>query len=178
MKINDISKMTKAQLINAALRCKFDRDTLPALAEVVAATTNPDVATLILIGEYKEPTFNEFVFFSYYKEIRRFVSFDKWTDEVIYTEIRESTKGHWFKKGTKESSITMDNFDTLKEKSDASKDQEFISIKTGKRELKEGYTSSESWIEESKHLIDQNKLKSWIEELRVLLQDKALESEV
>ena len=96
------------KLIKCALGTKFKTEQLNDIMEVINGTPNPTVATEILLGLYEEPTF------SYNHMINNrectFEGFDKWTNQVSYSYLRNKQVRIYINKGTDKSLINKDNY--------------------------------------------------------------------
>lgn len=95
-----------------ALSTVFKEDQIENLLTVCAATPNPSIGLEILLGIYKEPLIET-------KGLRKmnsgdqevtFVSFDKWTNNVRFSYVKNKTVGIYVKKDTDVSQITEENY--------------------------------------------------------------------
>ena len=115
-----------------------------SLLEIVGATPNPEIATEILCGLYVEPAIEHKMVVSEREGVLTFMSFDKWNNRVNYSYLQKDTKSTYFPKGTKESDVTMENYDSLKVSS-SSVDAVYLNIPTGTVSKRTSYTSLEGW---------------------------------
>ena len=82
------------KIIKIALEAKFPGIDLTNLLDVLNATGNAVVATEVLLGIYEEPNIPEHALL--YKTPATFVSFDKYKEEVRYSEDTFTTKSLYF----------------------------------------------------------------------------------
>lgn len=82
-----------------ALESKFNKEHIPALLNVVNATTNPQIALQILLGIYEYPEIFTSANDSESEKERTFLSFEPIGSKVTYTYYHVSSKEGWFKKG-------------------------------------------------------------------------------
>jgi hypothetical protein len=118
-----------------------------SLMEIICATPNTEVATEILCGLYTEPKLPTKVQeLSGDRKILTFVSYNKWDGKVSYSFIREKVITGYFPKGTVETAITLENFNSLKQDWKSGTDQVQFSMKTGESILDSNSCHSESWL--------------------------------
>jgi hypothetical protein len=82
-----------------ALESKFNKEHIPALLNVVNATTNPQTALQILLGIYEYPKIFTSANDSESEKERTFLSFEPITSKVTYLYYPVNSKDGWFKKG-------------------------------------------------------------------------------
>lgn len=135
------------KIIEKLLTVTFPTVEINNLLEIVSATPNPELATEILCGLYEEPKLPIKVQDnSVDKKELTFSSYDKWTDKVCYSYIKEKTINGYFPKGTIKEDITLDNFKEKQVDWRSGQDQINISIKTGESILDSSYCSSFDWL--------------------------------
>ena len=135
------------KIIEKLLTVTFPTVEINNLLEIVSATPNPELATEILCGLYEEPKLPINVQDnSAEKKELTFSSYDKWTDRVCYSYIKEKTINGYFPKGTIKEDITLDNFKEKQVDWRSGQDQINISIKTGESILDSSYCSSSDWL--------------------------------
>lgn len=86
-------------LIQALLQTRFG-DNTEAIMELLEATPNPEVGAEILMNIYEEPEINEYPhenLFGSHKVDIEFKSYNKWTDEVVYTYRECNSLKVWLK---------------------------------------------------------------------------------
>ena len=96
------------KLIKCALNAKVNQLSIEGIIEVIYATSNPSVATELLLGIYEEP-----VFYTDHRISGKecvFDSFDKWSDTVWYTYTKNKQVHIYIKKGIDKSLINKDNY--------------------------------------------------------------------
>jgi hypothetical protein len=72
------------------------KPSVESLLELINATSNPTVATEILLGIYEDPTINPIPAFENTSETNiQFGSYDKFTEEVSYTYNKVDTFNGW-----------------------------------------------------------------------------------
>jgi hypothetical protein len=72
------------------------KPSVESLLELINATSNPTVATEILLGIYEDPIINPIPAFEYATESNiEFLSYDKFTEEVTYSYKRVDTVSGW-----------------------------------------------------------------------------------
>jgi hypothetical protein len=96
------------KLIKCALGTKFKTEQIDAVMEVINGTPNPQVATEILLGIYEEPLFADKHTIS--NRECKFESFDKWTNQVSHSYVKNKQVYIYIKKGTDKSLINKDNY--------------------------------------------------------------------
>ena len=96
------------KLIKCALGTKFHAEQIDAVMEVINGTPNPQVATEILLGIYEEPLFADKHTIS--NRECKFEGFDKWTNQVSYSYVKNKEVHIYIKKGTDQSLINKDNY--------------------------------------------------------------------
>jgi len=139
------------KIIEKLLTVTFPTVETNNLLEIVSATPNPELATEILCGLYQEPIFPVKVQEnSGDKKVLTFCSYDKWTDKVYYSYIKEKTISGYFPKGTVVEDITLDNFKEKQEDWKSGTGQVHISVKTGETIVDNSYCSSSSWFGHSR----------------------------
>jgi hypothetical protein len=136
------------KIIEKLLTVTFPTVEIANLLEIVSATPNPELATEILCGLYVEPILPEKV-----KEnsggnpkTMTFKSYDKWTNRVDYSYIREKTIDGYFPKGTDRSTITLENIKELRQEYRSGQDMMNIVLKTGETVLDSSYCSLSTWL--------------------------------
>ena len=135
------------KIIEKLLTVTFPTVEINNLLEIVSATPNPELATEILCGLYEEPKLPINVQDnSAEKKELTFSSYDKWTDRVCYSYIKEKTINGYFPKGTIKEDITLDNFKEKQVDWRSGQDQINISIKTGESIVDSSYCSSSDWL--------------------------------
>ena len=128
------------------LSMKFPELNINSLMEVINATPNPVIATEILCGIYEEP-----VFVNHQEKqdknygVLTFKSFNKWSQQVSYSYVRNVTKSGYFAKDTKKSDITMDNFDSLVVSSTI-EGRQYFEIPTGITEERSSQIDLQDWM--------------------------------
>ena len=130
------------KIIKKLLTVTFPSSDVSSLMEVIYATPNPQIATEIICGLYEE----QFVAQQSKKDnvVRTLVSYDKWRDRVDYSYVREKTKDGYFFKDVKDT-VTLENFDSLKQSWSSGKDLVSLSLPTGEFEERTSYCSLEDW---------------------------------
>jgi hypothetical protein len=96
-----------SKVIKALLEAKFQNVNTDSLLEIISVTPNPEVATELLCGLYEEPEIgevcDEFVKYNSDQVNIKFVSYDKWNDEVKYSYNKVLTETIWVRKALDES---------------------------------------------------------------------------
>lgn len=79
------------KIIKIALESKFPNINMEALLDVVNATGNPAIATEVLLGVYEQPTLLSIsrITDTDIKEVRTLIEYDKYTDRVSFTYVRD-----------------------------------------------------------------------------------------
>ena len=96
------------QILRVALGTVFPKEKIDSVLEVINATPSPDVATLILLGIYEEPTIEDNAVIN--DKDCTFVSYNKWNDQVRYSYLVNDTKHIYIAKDTDTSLITEANY--------------------------------------------------------------------
>ena len=130
------------KIIKKLLTVTFPSSDIASLMEVIYATPNPQIATEILCGMYEE----QFVAQQSKKDdvVRTLVSYNKWNNRVDYSYSREKTRDGYFFKDVKDT-VTLENFDSLKQSWTSGKDLVSLSLPTGEYEERTSYCSLEEW---------------------------------
>lgn len=128
------------------LSMKFPTLNTSDLMEVINATPNPVIATEIMCGIYEQPIFTE------HQEkkdaeygVLTFKSFNKWSQKVDYSYVRNITKSGYFPKGTNKSDVTIENFKSL-EVPYSSGNCEHLSIPTEETENRTSSMDLDNWM--------------------------------
>ena len=87
------------KIIKIALESKYPNIDMEALLDVVNATGNPTVATEVLLGVYEQPRILSIsrITDDNIKEVRSLLEYNKYTDRVSYTYIKEELVTVYFK---------------------------------------------------------------------------------
>ena len=135
------------KIIEKLLTVTFPTVEINNLLEIVSATPNPEMATEILCGLYEEPKLPIKVQDnSVDKKELTLTSYDKWTDKVCYSYIKEKTINGYFPKGTIKEDITLDNFKEKKVEWRSGQDLVTIYINTGELITDSSYCASSTWL--------------------------------
>ena len=135
----------KVKIIQELLKMKFPTVDINSLMEIISATPNPELATEIMCGIYVEPTVGSHTRVQHKNRgVCTFISYDKWTNNLVYSYQEESTKGAYFPKGTEKKDINMDNFESMKVSSGT--DTVWYHIPTGEYRTQQNSTSFEEWM--------------------------------
>lgn len=106
------SKQTDNIVQRAALSTVFDKENIDNVLEVVNGTKNPELAIIILLGQYEEPEYHEKVLTSS-GVLATAISYDKWRDEIAYSYEENEQLYGYFPEGTKKEDVTLDNYEQL-----------------------------------------------------------------
>jgi hypothetical protein len=96
------------KILKVALGTVFPKEKIDSVLEVINATPSPDVATLILLGIYEEPTIEDNAVIN--DKDCTFLSYNKWNDQVTYSYLINNTKFIYIAKDIDTSLITEDNY--------------------------------------------------------------------
>lgn len=113
------------------VKVKFPEVPTALFMEVIEATPNPELATEILCGLYEQPSIQQGPVYSKDRTKRfRFGSYNKWKNQVSVFFMENVSKSSYFPKGTTESDVTMETFDSMKVSSNTP-DCVYLYIPTG-----------------------------------------------
>jgi hypothetical protein len=124
-----------------ALATKFPQETISSLIEVANATADPTVAIETLLGIYTEPTISQVKTDT--DKLLFFVSYNKWSDRVIYYYNDNASKHIYVSKDTDTDLINEDNYKDFEVKYSSNCKAFNVKLSTMKRY--EDYESLESW---------------------------------
>ena len=116
-----------------------------ALMEVIAATPNSRVATEILCNVYTEPNFVKDKIGNSDGYLRTFVSYDKWSEEILYKYEEPETVYCYFPSTVKKEDITTENYEALSCSYNSNNDSYRHGVKTGKMKLCNSRLSIKDW---------------------------------
>jgi len=95
-------------ILTVALGTVFPKQDIESIMEVINATPNPDIATQILLGIYKEPVIQSSAIYN--DRDCYFISYNKWDDWVNYYYMINDSKHIYVNKDTDTSLINEDNY--------------------------------------------------------------------
>lgn len=95
-------------VLEIALSTRYSAMQIPALVEIIYATGNPEVASELILGIYKEPTISEHSVIN--NNFCTFDSYNKFTDEVTYTYTKPKVKEVYVSKDVNPEDVTLENF--------------------------------------------------------------------
>lgn len=136
------------KIMKALLAAKNPTLNVDALLEVVNATTNPQVATEILCGLYTEPlifSLSDLSRISENKDECRFISYDKWTDTVVYSYLKHEVISMYLPKETDIVLITLDNYKEHKVNWRSDGSTKSFDLHTGKKVEAKSEATLEEW---------------------------------
>jgi len=125
------------------LELTFPSVDIDALMEVIVATPNSRVATEILCDVYTEPDFVDKIGSS--DILQRFVSYDKWSEEVSYKYEEPETVYCYFPHTVKKENITTENYEALSCSYNSNDDSYRHGVKTGKMKTCTSTASLKDW---------------------------------
>lgn len=130
-------------ILTVALGTIFPKENIESIMEVIGATPNPDIATAILLGIYKEPVIQG----SAVKNDRDcyFISYDKWSNLVHYWYMEQDTKNIYIARGTDKALINEENYETFKVPYD-SNDSVYHTVKLSTQRKVESNCDLGHWI--------------------------------
>ncbi len=95
-------------ILEVALSTRFSAEQIPGLMEIIHATRNPEIASELILGIYKEPTISEHSVIN--ENFCTFDSYDKFTCEVAYTYTKPKVKDVYVSKDVNPEDVTLENF--------------------------------------------------------------------
>lgn len=135
-------------IIKTALSTQFTAEQLDRVMSVINGTHKPELAVMILLGNYQEPQVEP-------RKIVRdrkstLISYDKWSDSVTFEYEYPEKLNIYVAKDLDESILTLENYQDYKRS--YSEDQvKSVHVLTGKTSKSTDQVSLETW----------NKSKSW-----------------
>ena len=132
------------KIISKLLSVQFPTVDLKSLTEIISATPNPELATEILCGLYEEPKLPSQVIgtSSYKNAVLTLLDYDKWSDKVKFSYIKEKTITVRISKNTDTSLITLENYKEFEVKDWNS----YYHLPTGQFEEDTDNMYSETWL--------------------------------
>jgi hypothetical protein len=134
------------KIIQELLKMKFPTVDINSLMEIISATPNPEIATEIMCGIYVEPIVGSHTRVQHKNRgVCTFISYDKWTNNLVYSYQEETNDGGYYPKGTVKTDLTLENYKSLKVSS--SGDSVWLTIPTGEIRTLKGSTIFQEWME-------------------------------
>ena len=132
------------KIISKLLSVQFPTVDLKSLTEIISATPNPELATEILCGLYEEPKLPSQVIgtSSYKNAVLTLLDYNKWSDKINFSYIKEKTIPIKISKTTDTSLITLENYKEFK----ADSFDSWYYLPTGEFETETGHMYSETWL--------------------------------
>jgi hypothetical protein len=130
-------------ILTVALGTIFPKENIKSIMEVIGATPNPEIATQILLGIYKEPVIQSSAVYN--DRDCYFIKYDKWSNLVHYWYMEQATKNICIAKDTDKTLITEENYETFKVSYD-SKDSVYHTVKLSTKRKVESSCDLGYWI--------------------------------
>ena len=141
------------KIIKIALESKYPNIDMETLLDVVNATENPTVATEVLLGVYEQPRILSIsrITDDNIKEVRSLLEYNKYTDKVSYTYVKEELVTVYFKTQEEMDSTTEYNRQLItnlygREEADYPFNKEVLRTTRDK-----GSCSSKAWTENKRY---------------------------
>lgn len=141
----------------------FPTVNVDSIMEIIVVTPNSRVATEILCGVYVEPVFVKDKLTSE-GIARTFMSYDKWTEKILYKYLQEVTDYCYFPETVDKNTITSDNYKNFMCNYNSSDKQYRYGVKTGVIETRTDWCSINDWDK-----LKDNKFELSAEELEAIL---------